>query len=113
MRNVMIVANVVMAAFLAWPYVFETDMVKKRTPTVEDARHAVEAAAAMVAAVPSVKVVPRANAAAARQNTAPESCYKRFQREVKLCPEAPKGAGCKLGVADQWDLCEATGIWSD
>lgn len=96
-----------LAVFLAWPLVFGNDA--KVMPSAVEARNAVKAA---VAAVPSVHVIPEANAAPAPMAPAkPESCYKRFQREVKQCTEGANSAACKLGAADHWDMCEATGFW--
>jgi hypothetical protein len=43
----------------------------------------------------------------------PESCYKRYQREVKLCTGESTAAACKLGAADHWDMCEVTGFWPE
>ncbi|RYD57804.1 MAG: hypothetical protein EOP60_03795 [Sphingomonadales bacterium] len=80
-------------------------------PSANEARAAVKAA---VAAVPEVRVIPEAAAASApAAPVKPESCYKRFQREVKLCTSGDASAACKLGAADHWDMCEATGFWPD
>ncbi len=51
-------------------------------------------------------------AAAVSQPQAPqaESCYKRYQREIKLC-SGTNSAACRLQNADHWDMCEATGFW--
>ena len=107
MRNAMICVSCMLAIFLAWPYVFGgTGTVM---PSATEARDAVKAA---VAAVPAVHVIPEAQAAPAPATPIkPESCYKRFQREVKLCKEGANSAACKLGAADHWDMCEATGFW--
>ncbi len=104
----MICASFMLAAFLAWPFVFGSEA--KVVPAVAvEARNAVKAA---VAAVPAVHVIPEAVAAPAPTTAVkPESCYKRFQREVKLCKEGANSAACKLGAADHWDMCEATGFW--
>ena len=107
MRNAMICASFMLAVFLAWPSLFGNDA--KRMPSAAEARHAVQAA---VDAVPSVHVIPEAAAAPNMAAPAkPESCYKRFQREVKLCTNGAASAACKLGAADHWDMCEATGFW--
>ena len=96
-----------LAVFLAWPFVFGSDA--KVMPSAIEARNAVKAA---VAAVPAVHVIPEAQAAPAPVAAVkPESCYKRFQREVKLCTNGANSAACKLGAADHWDMCEATGFW--
>ena len=95
-----------LAVFLAWPFVFGND--GRTMPSAVEARNAVKAA---VAAVPAVHVIPEAVAAPAPATVKPESCYKRFQREVKLCSNGASSAACKLGAADHWDMCEATGFW--
>lgn len=103
----MICASLMLAVFLAWPFVFGKD--GGAMPSAAEARNAVKAA---VAAVPAVHVIPEAVAAPApAAPVKPESCYKRFQREVKLCTEGASSAACKLGAADHWDICEATGFW--
>ncbi len=103
----MICASVMLAIFLVWPLAFGEN--NKHMPSAAEARHAVQAA---VAAVPAVHVIPEAVAAPAPAAPAkPESCYKRFQREVKLCTNGAASAACRLGAADHWDMCEATGFW--
>ena len=110
----MICVSCMLAIFLAWPYAFGG---KSATmPSATEARAAVTAA---VAAVPEVSVIPEAAAApvavaaAATAAIKPESCYKRFQREVQLCTDGDASAACKLGAADHWDMCEATGFWPE
>jgi hypothetical protein len=103
----MICVSVMLAIFLAWPLAFGEN--NKNMPSAAEARNAVKAA---VAAVPAVHVIPEAIAAPAPAAPAkPESCYKRFQREVKLCANGAASAACRLGAADHWDMCEATGFW--
>ena len=104
MRNAMICASFMLAVFLAWPLVFSEGQGSK---TIAEGRKVMAAA---VAAAPSVHVIPEAVAAPVKAVVRPESCYKRFQREVKLCTDA-NSAACKLGAADHWDMCEATGFW--
>jgi hypothetical protein len=94
-----------LAIFLAWPYVFGGS--GTTMPSATEARAAMKAA---VASVPAVHVIPEAVAAPVAP-TKPESCYKHFQREVKLCTNGASSAACKLGAADHWDMCEATGFW--
>jgi len=94
----MIAVSVMLAIFLGWPLVFGD----KGPPALD----ASPAQAHAVAAVSRADMVPAALQSAPRA----ESCYKRFQREVRLCSE-PGSAACRLRVADNWDLCEATGFW--
>lgn len=103
----MICVSFMLAIFLAWPMAFGTD--GKSMPTAAEARHAVKNA---LATVPSVRVIPQALAETMPATRArPESCYQRFQREVKQCTEGASSAACRLGAADRWDMCEATGFW--
>lgn len=103
----MICVSFMLAIFLAWPVAFGgRDQGQK---AAAEARKVVTAA---VAAVPEVRVIPEAKAAPAApaDHARPESCYKRFQGEVKMCTGSTTAA-CKLGAADHWDICEATGFW--
>jgi len=100
----MICVSVMLAIFLAWPFAFGGGHHGEKA--------AAEARKVVTAAVAAVPVIPEAKAAASApaERARPESCYKRFQREVKLCSGAGTAA-CKLGAADHWDICEATGFW--
>lgn len=100
----MILASVMLAIYLGWPLAFggarrglETPAEARGVAAAPPARHIERTAHAKAAA-------PEASA------TRPESCYKRYQREVKLCYGAT-AAACKLGAADHWDMCEVTGFW--
>ena len=97
----MICASVMLAIFLAWPLVFGRDGPRGIETAAE---------AHVVAMIP----VPTAKrpAPAAPKPTKPESCYNRFQRAVKQCTGRDTAA-CKMGAADHWDMCEATGFWPD
>jgi len=97
-RNAMIAVSVMLAIFLGWPLVFGD-----RGPPALDAS---PAQAHAVSTVDRARMVPAVLQSAPRA----ESCYKRFHREVQLCSE-PGSAACRLKVADNWDLCEATGFW--
>ena len=98
----MILVSLMLAIYLGWPLAFGGKQRGLETPA--EARGVV--AAPVSVAKPSRPVVMAKLTAPAR----PESCYKRYQREVKLCAGAT-AAACKLGAADHWDMCEATGFW--
>jgi hypothetical protein len=103
-RSAMIAVSVMLAIFLAWPLVFGHGGAPVDAAPVEArAVHAAAASAELALVDGSPK---RAPLAASRK---PESCYHRYQREVAAC--SIKSAACRLSVADQWDLCEATGFW--
>lgn len=96
----MILVSVLLAVYLGWPLAFGGKQRGLETP----------AEARGVSAAPAPR---HATAAAAHRSSTPsrpESCYKRYQREVKQCTGAT-AAACKLGSADHWDMCEATGFW--
>ena len=102
----MILVSVMLAMYLGWPLAFGGKQRGLETP----------AEARGVAATPVFASKPVRTAALAAKPSAPsrpESCYKRYQREVKLCTGATTAAACKLGAADHWDMCEATGFWPD
>lgn len=99
----MICVSVMLAIFLAWPMVFGSEH-----------SSAVRAAGAKVAAV----AAPAANARLVQTSVKPagvpqaqvlESCFKRYQREYARCNAID--SSCRMKVADQWDMCEATGFW--
>jgi len=98
----MILVSVMLAIYLGWPLAFGGKQRGLETPA--EARGVV---AAPVSAAKHTRPVVMAKLAAPAR---PESCYKRYQREVKLCTGAT-AAACKLGAADHWDMCEATGFW--
>ena len=98
----MICVSVMLAVFLGWPLAFGGGQATVLQPTRAEARTVVAVAAAPAsAAVTVAAATPKA-----------ESCYKRYQREVRLCSGAASAA-CRLQSADHWDMCEATGFWPE
>ena len=97
----MILVSFMLAIYLGWPLAFGGKQRGLETPA--EARGLV---AAPVSTAPHGKA-----AVSAPRSIRPESCYKRYQREVKLCVGEVTSAACKLGAADHWDMCEATGFW--
>lgn len=100
----MILVSVMLAIYLGWPLAFGGERRGLETPA--------EARGVAAAPVSARKHKPVA-LAAATVPVRPESCYKRYQREVRLCTGEVTAAACKLGAADHWDMCEATGFWPD
>ncbi|MDK2766541.1 MAG: hypothetical protein KYX69_02360 [Sphingomonas sp.] len=103
MRNAMICVSVMLAIFLAWPMVFGSEQ-----------SSAVRAAGAKVAAVAAPSASARLVQTSVKPAGAPqaqvlESCFKRYEREYARCNAID--SSCRMKVADQWDLCEATGFW--
>ena len=99
----MICVSVMLALFQLWPVVFGQRGGKAPT------------AAAVVAAAPrAVMAVAAASAApdltrAAVSIPAPKSCYRQYQAKFGQC--AAGDQACHVKMADQWDLCEAQGMW--
>lgn len=110
MRNAMILASFMLAIYLGWPLAFGGKQRGLETPA--EARGLAVTSVSLTHA--GKLAVPGTAGAPARKPVAapaqPESCYKRYQREIKLCDGAT-GAACRLGAADHWDMCEATGFW--
>ncbi|MDG2532878.1 hypothetical protein P6144_04415 [Sphingomonas sp. HITSZ_GF] len=102
----MILVSVMLAIYLGWPLAFGGKQRGLETPA--------EARSVAAAPVSTKAVKPASRAAVSTPASArPESCYKRYQREVKQCSGETTGAACKLGAADHWDMCEATGFWPE
>jgi zona occludens toxin (predicted ATPase) len=103
----MICVSVMLAVFLGWPLAFGgRDAVRIETSRAEARPVAVAASSEQA------QLIQASAPAAAPASAQPESCYHRYQREVKACTSA-NGAACRLKSADNWDLCEATGFWPD
>jgi hypothetical protein len=101
----MICVSVMLAVFLGWPLAFGgRDSGGLEASSRAEARP--------VAAVVPAEKPQYLQASAAATQARPESCYHRFQREVRQCA-AQNGAACRLKSADNWDLCEATGFWPE
>jgi len=98
----MILVSVMLAIYLVWPLAFGGKPRGLETPAEARGVTSVpkQAKLAVLASVAKPPMAP----------IRPESCYKRYQREVKLC-SGDAEAACKFGAADHWDMCEATGFW--
>jgi hypothetical protein len=102
----MICVSVMLAVFLGWPLAFGGG-----TPRIETSR--AEAHTILVAASAEAKRAPAVvQPVAVAAPAAPESCYKRYQREIRQC-SGTSSAACRLQSADHWDMCEATGFWPE
>lgn len=99
----MICVSVMLAIFLAWPAVFGSD--KASAVRAAGAKVAAVAAPAASARLVQTSVKP----VAALQSQVMETCFKRYEREYARCKAVD--SSCRMKVADQWDLCEATGFW--
>lgn len=102
----MICVSVMLAIFLAWPMVFGSE----QASAVRAAGAKVAAVAAPAASAANARLVQTSvKPAGAPQAQVLESCFKRYQREYARCNAID--SSCRMKVADQWDLCEATGFW--
>jgi hypothetical protein len=104
----MILVSVMLAVFLGWPLVFGGN---QKPGAIESVQAKPVAAVASASAQPQLlQAAVQTVAAATSGPVQAESCYKRYQREVKTC-SGNGSAACRLKSADNWDLCEATGFW--
>ncbi len=103
MRKAMICASVLLALFQVWSMVFTHS--GARAPS---AASVVAAAPRAVLAVAAASTAPSMTEVAA-QTPAPKSCYRQYQAKFRQCQTSDQA--CHVKAADQWDLCEATGLW--
>ncbi|WP_109806576.1 hypothetical protein [Sphingosinithalassobacter portus] len=108
MRNAMICVSIMLAVFLGWPLAFGGDGDAGYRPQLAKP-DAAEAAQPLRAETTPVSAAAPVSAPV---QGPPESCYKRYQRQVRTCSNG-NGAACRLKAADNWDLCEATGFWPE
>lgn len=109
MRRAMICVSVMLAVLQLWPIVFGHKMPSTEADAALVKRVAV-VRLAVPKAIPAVAMsVPPAPVTVAM--AVPETCYQHYQRAFKACDV--NSQSCHLGVADKWDLCEATGFWND
>ena len=99
----MICVSVVLALFQMWPLFFG-----HRGAAAPSAAAVVAAAPHAVLAVARVSATPQMTPAA-MPVPAPKSCYRQYQAKFGQCSAADQA--CHVKTADQWDLCEATGMW--
>ncbi len=103
----MICVSVMLAVFLGWPLAFGGgNQVRLETARAE------AKTVAVVAPVGEARLIPAVAQSTPAASTQPESCYKRYQREIRQCTGAGSAA-CRLQSADHWDMCEATGFWPE
>lgn len=106
MHRAMICVSVMLALFLVWPIVFG-----QRGESTASAATATPVVAKIVPAVAMVKVIPIPAKVSRPGIAPPKSCYSRYQASVQHCPKGDRA--CDIKIADQWDLCEATGFWPE
>ena len=99
----MICVSVVLALFQMWPLVFGHH--GTATPS---AATVVAVAPHAALAVARASVIPEMTPAAVSV-PAPKSCYRQYQAKFGQCSATDQA--CHVKAADQWDLCEATGMW--
>jgi len=104
----MICVSVMLAVFLGWPLAFGG----ANHVTIETARAEAKTVEVAAPATKTMLIPAAAQSTPAAATTQPESCYKRYQREIRQCT-GTNSAACRLQSADHWDMCEATGFWPD
>ena len=104
----MICVSVMLAVFLGWPLAFGG----ANHVTIETARAEAKTVEVAAPAAKAMLIPAAAQSTPAAATTQPESCYKRYQREIRQCTGG-SSAACRLQSADHWDMCEATGFWPD
>lgn len=108
MRRAMICVSVMLAILQLWPMVFGQSHVSVESaaqaskPTLVASRETVPAVATQPA--PAVKY-----AAQVSEPKPQLSCYRRYQAVYAAC--SSNDGSCRMKAADNWDLCEATGLW--
>ncbi|MBX3594038.1 MAG: hypothetical protein KF783_06160 [Sphingomonas sp.] len=107
----MICVSVMLAIFLTWPLVFGGGKDAAARAAARAAEQAASVAVKPAAATESgVRLIKAGGRAVSRApSVAIEACFKRYEREYARC--GATSSGCRMNVADQWDLCEATGFW--
>lgn len=97
MRKILLGGLVLIASLQVWPTVFG------HRASISDTAVAAPRDAGAAVAVRDGEVA----------DAAPPlmSCYRHQRIAAAAC--APGDTACRRGVVDRWDLCEATGLWSD
>lgn len=114
MRRAMICITVMLGLLQGWLLVFGG----KQTPVevaVSAARSTVSAAAngssQLVPAIANASSKPKQLISQASKSTGQLSCYRHYEIAFANC--SPRDRACRMRAADQWDLCEATGLWGN
>lgn len=103
MRNAMICVSVMLALLQAWPVIFgHRGGIAPTTAPVLAAAPRVTMAVAKASTAP--KMMPTVASA-----PAPKTCYQQYRAKFGQCAAGDRV--CHIKIADQWDLCEATGMW--
>ncbi len=92
-----------LALFQLWPMVFG-----HRAPMDAAPAAIAEVVPKRVEAVAMTDTLPRMTPAAVSL-PALKSCYRQYRAKFQQCPASDRA--CRTKMADQWDLCEATGLW--
>ncbi len=106
MRRAMICVSFMLAVLQLWPVVFGRG---------EDSGGAAAAARAIPAAVahPAPLSTDAAKALASKPKLVARqsmpTCYQTYERKFGQCGGGD--SACQLKVGDDWDVCEATGLW--
>ena len=102
MRKAMIFVTALLALVQLWPTVFGHGV---GSSAVVPAMAAPKSVPAVATGRPALLKASVGRPAA----SAPKSCYRTYQAVFAACSRSDDS--CHVRAADQWDLCEATGIW--
>lgn len=114
MRRAMICITVMLALLQGWPLVFGSKpapVEMAMTAAQTTAHVAAGASSQLVPAIASTTPKPQMLAAQAPKKAKQLSCYRHYEIAAAAC--APSDRACRMKASDQWDLCEATGLWGN
>ncbi|MGJ3649604.1 hypothetical protein ACLB0R_14160 [Sphingomonas sp. GlSt437] len=104
-----------LAVVQLWPMVFGHHIMPTTPARAADVRAATQlitpSRAVASQMVPAVVERPAAKTLPATGKDNPIGCYQRYQIAYRECRS--NDGGCRMGAADKWDLCEATGFWKE
>lgn len=102
MRKWMIFATILLAMFQLWPMVFGHNSNSQASASMPPAHLA---PAVATATMTPIKI------AASKPAGPPQSCYGHYRALYSACTAGDRA--CHLRAADEWDLCEAKGTWTN
>lgn len=114
MRRAMICVSVMLAILQIWPLVFgqpKTAVEVAERAATSTAHAATIASSQLVPAVAEAGRKPVQLAVQAAAPAAKMTCYRHYEIAYAAC--TPGDRACRMQAADNWDLCEATGLWGN
>ena len=105
MRKAMICVSMMLVLLQVWPMLFG-----HRAGEASAAISAETQVPKVIPAVATTQSIPIPAAVSVPGDGAPVGCYKRYTAVFAACSRDDQA--CHIKAADQWDLCEATGLWA-